>query len=305
MLMALYFRLGKDESFMRFILCLVLLSVVMGCGGTTDVEVVQSPSPSSPNNPTPTEPEPTPEPTVYLSLLDATDENSNVIALVSGLQDATGTSYINLADVTKSSDTTNVTVGGTATTILDGVKLSTLLNGNYEYLASTQEFSFTADTASHTGYALVGVQTSDHDIPTSRTATYYGEAHALLTDLHGAYEMLNGTSSVQATFTSSGYEVDATLYDFTINNTSLSSDAIPADTIHISQMSGTDASFSGGVVSFEKDNASVDVIGDTLDGTSRGAFFGFDEATNTPAEIAGMHYVKGTLGNVDVVFTGR
>ena len=305
MLMALYFRLGKDESFMRFILCLVLLSVVMACGGTTDVEIVQSPSPSSPNNPTPTEPDPAPEPTVYLSLLDATDETSNVIALISGSQDATGTSYINLADVTKSSDNTSVTVEGTATTILDGVKLSTLLNGNYEYLASTQEFSFMADNTSHTGFALVGVQTSDHDIPTSRTATYSGEAHALLTDLHGAYEMLNGTSSVQATFTRSGYEVNATLYDFTINSTSLSSDAIPADTIHISQMNGTDAGFSGGVVSFEKNNASFNVIGDTLESTSSGAFFGFDEATNTPAESAGMHHVKGTLGNVDVVFTGR
>lgn len=280
--------------------CIVSTFFLVSCGGSEitiaeDIEqYIMDPEP----------------PTEYSNITAALTGTDNLTAVVLATKSNTGQAGISSPDASQSTDGSSVSIYGTETAVLNGVKLGSTLDTGYEYLASTDQFVYEIAGVEYDGIAIVGVQTLSSDMPQSGVnAKYTGQARATLQTNEGAFEMTDGTANIQVVISEAETSATARLAEFEIHSTSLSGAMSPIDEIEINWLS-TGSSWIGsewvsGLTYFYKDGEIVEFDGAIRDDRSKLLFFGIDENTKLPAELAGVHRVEADSFSLEAIFTGK
>lgn len=170
-------------------------------------------------------------------------------------------------------------------------------NRNYDYVTVYQEEYSTDDGTPYTVTGVEGVITNTSDVPTSGSATYTGEAEAVISSATQFIELNKGTSKVSADFAAG--TVDATMNNFALTASEReSAAAVPIDTITVKGMTIEGNRFSGGTLVTSKAGTEVSVTGANTTTTSQGAFFGYDPAISAPDEVGGVVLSHGDSGDI-------
>jgi len=167
-------------------------------------------------------------------------------------------------------------------------------SGTYEYVTPYRH-GFVSDTITSETYGVTGRVSDAGDMPLTGTATYRGEAFAIVVDSSGTYRMTGGESEVSVDFLSQS--ADVTLDGFTsVDHATGNAASAPIDTIEITGMTITGNQMGGGTLSTLNGAAVVDVTGANTITDAQALFFGL--AGEAPDEVAGTVLSQGDDGTV-------
>lgn len=161
----------------------------------------------------------------------------------------------------------------------------TNFTGNYKY-ARQYEQNYQIDGVSYDSFGIMGIGTLAADMPKVGTASYSGEAEALAAIGDKGYDLKTGTSVLNANFATGKTSLSLSKFSAFDQTTGLATIA-PIDEIKVTDMAIVDGKFSGGKIETYNQTILVNVMGENPISTSEGAFFGLDNADNTPVETGG------------------
>lgn len=165
--------------------------------------------------------------------------------------------------------------------------------GVYQYVMPVT-FSYTVGGVAYTTQGFAGIATEAAHVPVSGSATYAGEATGNIAATSGFYDLTGGISAISVDF--SAGTAGVTLNGFTATDALGAPTTAPLDTVQITGMTIAGNTFTGGALTTLLSGATVDISGTNTTLNSQGMFFGWDSATNTPAEVAGVSAVVGDDG---------
>ncbi|MBL4806696.1 MAG: hypothetical protein JKY31_05320 [Rhodobacteraceae bacterium] len=170
-----------------------------------------------------------------------------------------------------------------------------LFAGEYNYVLPVQ-FSYEVGGVEYATIGFVGIQTETQHVPVSGTAIYTGDAYGAAANISAEFGYENGSSIIFVDF-SAGI-ADVMLNQFTVFvNESVIGD-VPFDTIQITSMTVSGNTFTGGQLTTILNGSTVNFTGANTDSDSSGMFFGFDDGSAIPDEVAGVTYAIGGAGGL-------
>ena len=177
-------------------------------------------------------------------------------------------------------DSSGVITDGKATIATKG---ALGLTGSYDFVFAIEN-NYTSGSTSYDSSGFVGIETQIEDMPGSGTASFKGEAVAVLTQGSSGANFTDGASEFTADF--KGKTVDVVMDGFTVSDltTGLSASA-PVDRIEITGMAISGNRFSDGTLKTTLGGSNVNLTGTVSTTSSEGAFFGYDDETSAPDEI--------------------
>ena len=172
--------------------------------------------------------------------------------------------------------------------------------GNYAFARPfTQTYAVSGDAYNGTG--ILGLETSASDMPRTDTATYQGEAEAIVARNGDGFDLIDGKSTVVANFDDG--RVNITLSDFTTINESTGATVTgPLDTILISDARITGNTFKSTEIETRLDGSVVDIVGGSALAATAGTFFGITSDLTQPDEVGGVLIVEGDNGLITGAF---
>lgn len=173
-------------------------------------------------------------------------------------------------------------------------------SGSYQYAKVFQQ-SYKTGGIFYDVKGIVGIAA---DIPTSTSATYSGEAEAVVLTSSTGFDLKSGKSEVTADFSTG--KVSVTLNGFSaVNQETGVADAAPIDEIKISDMAISGNGFSGGSFETSKAGTVVDITGANSSNASQGRFFGKNSDGTAPAEAGGNIFMKGDSGIISAIYLAK
>jgi len=168
------------------------------------------------------------------------------------------------------------------------------LTGSYDFFTPV---TVTTDGGATENLGVLGVRTNPVDMPTSRTATYTGEANVtqIITAGAGGVSSSAGNVSIDADFAAGRATVE-------MDNLS----GLAFDTVTIQDARIIDGGIDevGSTVDFSLSGAPVAPIGAQSGHSVDGSFYGLRQSDGLPEEAAGVFAVTGADGNVSGIFAG-
>ncbi len=276
---------------------------LMASGGGESMEP-ESPPPAQ--EPAATTPTPTPTPSVpsYETLDSRADVTSTIGGIVARTNNTTGlVSFVNLSGTLKhDTGATTLSDGTISVTDPDGGDDNGVLSdgtnslvvgssGSYDYVTTVRSSYIEGGTSFDTS-GFAGVVTSAEDMPSTGGATYTGESQGVLVTATQGFDLNDGSSTVTADFASG--TVDVELSGFTVTDQVTGNAAVaPIDTVKVTGMTISGNGFAGGTFATTNAGADVNVTGANTSSQTAGTFFGYDTATKTPDEVAGVTGSRG------------
>lgn len=181
----------------------------------------------------------------------------------------------------------------------DGISALTYkgsFTGNYNYANSFVQ-SYSVAGTNFDSIGIIGIATKSADMPTSDSATYKGEAEAVVVHSSGGFDLKSGISNVKADFGAS--KASITLNGFTsIDQSTGKPGAAPIDEIKITDIAISGSGFSGGSFATSKNGTAVDIVGANAKSQSISNFFGLNAKGDAPSEVGGHVLMEGKGGLV-------
>ncbi len=177
---------------------------------------------------------------------------------------------------------------GVARDDLSGVLVenSSLISGIYDYVLPVT-FSYVANGTPYTTTGFIGISTDPSHIPVTGTASYSGDAFASLATLSQFTEFVGGTSSIVLDFSTG-------LVDVSLGNFDGNSDLL--DQITITGMTISGNTISGGTIATLLNGSEVNLIGSNIVMETGAIFYGWDDTSEIPDEVAGIGIATGDGG---------
>lgn len=241
----------------------------------------------------------------FAGVAQQNNDNNGVIRLVKpagSLQHKSGNIVIDDGDYSlkdsDGADDNNIVTDGKATLVYKGN-----FSDSYKYATTFQE-AYTKNKIKYDVVGIIGIATKGTDMPKTKTATYKGEAEALVITKTSGFDLSKGKSTLTANFATS--KISATLNGFTaVNQSTGKAGSAPIDEIKITDMSITNNQFKGGTVTTRKAGAAVNVVGGNASDDSQGNFYGLNAAGDAPAEVGGRVLIQGDDGIVSGLYLAK
>lgn len=172
-------------------------------------------------------------------------------------------------------------------------------SGNYDFMMpAIFEPSSNSNVAYH---GFLGVTTAVSDMPTSGTASYFGEALLNIDDTSGNlgrdYYLAGGTAQLDVDFSGNG-SADLTMSGFTATAGFNNVVTAPFDTYKVTGMGISGPEFSGGTTQLLSNGTVVTPMGAISSQGAEGVFYAYDSTIGAPDEAAGVVVLKGADGQV-------
>jgi len=226
-------------------------------------------------------------------------KNGQVVTLSGSYQHDTGATQV--ADGTytlldpNGFDANDTLTDGTSTLRVDDEDFT----GTYDFARPYSQTNAGGDVL-----GIVGLATASRDLPSSVTATFTGEAVGVYATNAQGIDLTDGTSHIVANFGTD--EVTVTLSDFTmIDQMSGATIAGPLDEIRITDMTISGNGFQDGFASIRLNGVIVDVLGDNVQRSASGSFFGIGADGSQPAEVGGAVRLQGDDGEINSLFIAK
>lgn len=176
------------------------------------------------------------------------------------------------------------------------VLIPVITSHTYDYVTVYNQ-SYTAGGSSYDAFGLFGLAANAANMPRSGSATYRGEARAVVITADHGLDLQGGQSTITANFGTN--RISAVMTNFAaVDQLSGTAAPPPIDTISATNMIMSGNTFSGGAITTTMGGAPINLTGSNTSSATQGAFFGNSSAAPLPDEVGGVFLQQGDAGMV-------